>query len=63
MTNTAPTVELQGRYNATDAARLLGISRRTLYNWEENGRIKRTFNKNISYFTGTDIRRAWAGIY
>lgn len=63
MTNTAPTVDPQGRYNATEAARLLGISIRTLYNWEERGRIRRTFNKNISYFTGTDIRRAWAGIY
>lgn len=63
MTNTEPDVNPRNRYNATDTARLLGISRRTLYNWEENGRIVRTFNKNVSYFTGSDIRRAWRGIY
>lgn len=63
MVNTQPAVDPKGRYSPTQTAKLLGISIRSVYNWEEYGRLTRTFCANYSYFTGADIIRAWKGIY
>lgn len=62
MTNQQPTIAATSRYSAAQAAKLLGISRRALYYWEENGRIVRSWNKAGGYFTGKDIIKAWRGI-
>lgn len=62
MTNTEPNVKPTERYNLQQVADLLGVSRRTIYYWEERGRITRTWNKFGGYFTGLNIIKAWKGI-
>lgn len=62
MTNTEPKVMPEGRYSPAQAARLLGVSQRTVYHWEEAGRLVRSWNKFGGYFTGLSIIRAWKGL-
>lgn len=47
-------------YSAGEVVRMLGICRKTLYNWEVNGRIprpKRESFSNYRYYTAEDIER------
>lgn len=45
------------RYNITHAAKELGITRQTLYNWIEKGWIKpKRDYRNYPVFTDSDIR-------
>lgn len=62
MTSNEPNVSPRARYTLAETAKLLGICRRTLYNWEENGRITRTWNKFGGYFLGAAITKAWKGL-
>lgn len=40
MTNTRPHVALDGHYSMTETARLLGIDRKTVFNWRRWGYLK-----------------------
>jgi len=53
MTNTN-----KNRYTAQQVARILGIYKRTLFNWEKSGKIppaKRDPMNNYRYYTAEDI--------
>lgn len=49
-----------GRYTAQHVAGLLDINKRTLFNWEESGKLpkaKRDPMNNYRYYTDDDIAR------
>lgn len=41
--------------NATQAARILGISTRTLYNWERQGRIKKVTKSGLIGYSANEL--------
>jgi len=46
------------RYNITHTARVLGITRQTLYNWIEKGWVKpKKDYRNFPVFTEEDIKK------
>lgn len=40
MSGARPKIDPMGKYNETDAAKLLGVDRSTLYRWRKKGYIK-----------------------
>lgn len=61
ITQTEPNVATTGRYGITQAAELLGISRVTLTNWVNSGKIKCGFRRinGRKFFLGSEIQRCW----
>lgn len=61
ITSTEPKVEQTGRYGFCETARLLGVSRPTLYKWRDEGKIKQGFRaiNGRPFFSGKEILRAW----
>lgn len=61
MTPERPNVKLQGRYDTTQAAALLGVHRNTIRDWANKGLLRCGWKKNPMrrFFTGADIIRRW----
>lgn len=61
MTNVKPDVAPNGRYSQAEAARLLGASRKTLYRWQKDGRLRPAGVRPSGrcFFSGSEILRAW----
>ena len=56
---------MQAKYNVTQAAGLLGISRKTLNRYTKDGKIKAVINKcnNRPMYYGREIIRLWGAEY
>lgn len=65
MVNEKPHVSMQSKYNVTQAAELLGISRRTLNRYTNDGKIKSITNicNNRRMYYGKDIIKLWGAEY
>ena len=65
MVNEKPHVGLQAKYNVTQAAQSLGISRKTLTRYTKDGKIKAVINKcnNRPMYYGREIIRLWGAEY
>lgn len=51
MTNKKPSVTLDGHYSMVEAAKLLGVDRRTIYRWRKSGYLKtRTYRYSVRPF-------------
>lgn len=63
MTPTRPDVKRTGRYTVSEAARLLEVSRTTIYRWIEDEELKvRVQRKTLrKYIMGAEILRLWEG--
>lgn len=60
MTCTEPDVKLSGQYPIKYAAAALGINRRTLGRWEEQGIIRAQAHRTgRKFYTGREILRVW----
>lgn len=60
MTNNPPLVTMNGKYNQTEAAALLGVDRKTIYRYIKNGVLKAHKGRSGRLFlTGEDITRCW----
>ncbi len=64
MTNERPNVSPAARYCESEAARLLGVDRRTVARWRESGQIRPVLGMGIRsgrvYYKGTEIERVWS---
>lgn len=64
MTNERPNVSPASRYCESEAARLLGVDRRTVARWRESGQIRPVPGMGIKsgrvYYKGVEIERVWA---
>lgn len=58
-----PTVAADGRYNISQAARALGLSRDTIYRYMRLGLLATHVHAitGARYITGKEIRRFWNG--
>ena len=48
------------RYSASEIAKILGVSKKTLFNWEKSGKIpkaKRDPMNNYRYYTKEDLTK------
>ena len=65
MVNEKPHAVMQAKYNVTQAAGLLGISRKTLNRYTKDGKIKAGINKcnNRPMYYGREIIRLWGAEY
>lgn len=61
MTSSRPRVALDGQYTMTDAARILGVDRKTIWRWRECGYMKsRTHRHNRRPFVlGREILKMY----
>jgi excisionase family DNA binding protein len=60
MTNNPPQVAMNGKYNQTEAAALLGVDRKTIYRYIKSGLLKAHQGRSGRLFlTGEDIKRCW----
>jgi predicted site-specific integrase-resolvase len=63
MTNERPNVSPASRYCESEAARLLGVNRRTIARWRESGHIRPMLGMGVKsgriYYKGTEIVRVW----
>ena len=61
MTTTEPKVDKDGRYSTEQAAKMLGISRRTLDGHAKIGKIRygRRRSNGRRFYTGMEIVRYW----
>ena len=61
MTTEEPKVCEFARYNISQVAKLLGVSRSTVYRFIEQGRVKTTIRKidNRVVITGLEVQKAW----
>jgi excisionase family DNA binding protein len=51
---------MNGKYNQTEAAALLGVDRKTIYRYIKNGLLKAHQGRSGRLFlTGEDITRCW----
>ena len=51
---------MKKRYRANEVAKILGINKHTLFNWETSGKIpkaKRDPMNNYRYYTDEDIKK------
>ena len=64
MTSSKPDVRPDGRYSVKETTEILGISRRILYRYTENGMIKcgRWRANKRPFYTGKEITRVWLSI-
>lgn len=63
MINVRPNINLAGSYTSTQAARLLEIDRKTLYNHARDGSVKFTLNRMAQKrFKGSELMRYWASM-
>lgn len=63
MTPERPNVSPASRYNESEAARILGVNRRTIARWRESGQIRPTamgIKSGRVYYKGSELQRAWA---
>ncbi len=64
MRNERPDVSPAARYCESEAARLLGVNRRTVARWRESGQIRPIWGMGAKsgrvYYKGSEIERAWA---
>lgn len=64
MTTERPRVSPAGRYTQAQAARLLGVDRRTVMRWRDSGHIRSLDLQGCSsgrvYYKGSEILKAWA---
>lgn len=65
MVNVCPNIEPEGRYNMVESARILGISRSTLYRYMVDGKVKFGIRKvnGSKYITGLQIVQIWRNQY
>lgn len=65
MTSEIPNVSDNGRYTVCDAARIMNVNRRTIYNWIDKGYLKfGLFRHNGRRFIpGKELIRFWKAIY
>lgn len=63
MSPTPPAVAAGGRYNISQAARVLGLSRGTVYKYMRLGLLEARVHAatGARYITGREIRRFWNG--
>ncbi len=59
MTSEAPTVLPASRYNESEAARLLGVTKRTMMRWRADRLIKPCHTGTRVLYKGTEITRFW----
>lgn len=61
MTATPPEVHPDGRYNGTQTAHLLGISRETLRQWVATFKIRQRYSRRSTrpFYLGRDILICW----
>lgn len=61
MTPTPPEIHPDGRYNATQACRALGVCRNTLRKYVIDGRIRQRLSRRSTrpYYLGRDLMRLW----
>lgn len=57
MTNTRPRIPLDGHYTMTETADLLGVDRKTIYRWRQDGYLKETQRRRRpgKYILGREI--------
>ena len=65
MVNEEPKVSPNGRYNLSEAAKMLGVGRKTLYRYKETGKLAINYRKcnNLPYIKGSDITKCWQMSY
>ncbi len=65
MTQSKPKVEPDSRYSMTEAAKLLGVERHTVYRYMQNGslkyRVRKSDNRKVT--TGQWIIDCWEEMY
>lgn len=62
LTSLPPDIHPEGKYNAKETAKLLGINRRTLYRWVKSGRMKPPRISRATRkprFSGKDLLTLW----
>lgn len=65
MVTTCPNIAVDERFNLTETARILGISRSSLYRYITDGNIKFGIRKinGSKFVTGGEIIRIWKSQY
>lgn len=60
MVNELPKINPSGRYNTSEAARLLGVDRHTIARWTKEGHIRASAsNERRKRYKGVDLMRAF----
>lgn len=60
MVNELPKINPAGRYNTTEAARLLGVDRHTIMRWTSQGDMKASAsNERRKRYKGIDLIKAY----
>ena len=61
MTPTMPDCPDRGRYGVMAAARILGVGRKTVYNWVQAGKLlpDGMFEQGTFYFLGSTLKKRW----
>ena len=59
-----PQVDAKGLYTAAQAAQALGVSKRTVYRWESEGRLRLYVRKGTGrrVYKGSDLLRLWGAV-
>ncbi|MCI9055549.1 MAG: helix-turn-helix domain-containing protein [Muribaculaceae bacterium] len=61
MTSRRPDIDPRGKYNTTEAARVLGVARSTIQRWRNKGLIKPRVQKHClrPRYLGSDLLAFW----
>ena len=61
MTPVRPRAAVRGRYTISETARLLDVSRMTVYRWLEEGTLRASIQRKTlrKYISGAEILRVW----
>lgn len=60
MVTDPPKINEAGKYSINDAVKILGISKRTLFDHRIQGLIKTSYGRNgRPFFYGRDLKRYW----